>query len=247
MTDARVDSSYALIKGVRHTEFSLPARAKVTAYGYQRLMYEVTSADPFLLAELTTAPSSPFLHAVGRSTQDGFTHFHVAVENDAYVIQDGSGVQIVEDTPPRTQAGAAKTAEYLHHLATYHNVRTLRNPSPMALMEEALSVDVQTYTRASLTSPTDGEPLGQDGVLPPGRKLWITVRNNSSENLYVTAFSLSAQFGIRRIYPERAPYQLVAPGKAFFVNNIEPTVKEPGAEFETEIFKVVRHAGSHLL
>ena len=238
VTDARVDSSYALIKGVRHTEFSLPARAKVTAYGYQRLMYEVTSADPFLLAELTTAPSSPFLHAVGRSTQDGFTHFHVAVENDAYVIQDGSGVQIVEDTPPRTQAGAAKTAEYLHHLATFHNVRTLRNPSPMALMEEALSVDIQTYMRASLTSPTDGEPLGQDGVLPPGRKLWITVRNNSSENLYVTAFSLSARFGIQRIYPERAPYQLVAPGKAFFVNNIEPSVKEPGAESETEIFKV---------
>ncbi|MDE0465265.1 MAG: caspase family protein [Caldilineaceae bacterium] len=236
--DTRVDSSYALIKGVRHTEFSLPARVKVTAYGYQRLMYEVTSADPFLLAELTTAPSSPFLHAVGRSTQDGFTRFHVAVENDAYVIQDGSGVQIVEDRPPRTQAGAAKTAAYLHHLATFHNVRTLRNPSPMALMEEALSFDVQTYTRASLTFPRDGEPLGQDGVLPPGRKLWITIRNNSSENLYVTVFSLSARFGVRRIYPERAPYQLVAPGKAFFVNNIEPSVKEPGAESEAEIFKV---------
>ena len=236
--ESRVDSSYALIKGVRHSEFSLPARAKVTAYGYQRLMYEVTCADPFVLAELTTAPSSPFLHAVGRSTQDGFTRFHVAVENDAYVIQDGSGVQIVKDTPPRTQAGAAKTATYLHHLATFHNVRTLLNPSPMALMEEALSIDVQTYTRASFTSPKDGEPLGQDGVLPPGRKLWITVRNNSSENLYVTAFSLSAQFGIRRIYPERAPYQLVAPGKAFFIHNIEPTVKEPGAESETAVFKV---------
>ncbi len=236
--DARVDSSYALIKGVRHSEFSLPARAKVTAYGYQRLMYEVTSADPFLLAELTTAPSSPFLHAVGRSTQDGFTRFHVAVENDAYVIQDGSGVQIVEERPLRTQAGAAKTAAYLHHLATFHNVRTLRNPAPMALMEEALSVDVQTYTRASLTSPSDGEPLGQDGVLPPGRKLWITVRNNSSENLYVTTFSLSARFGIRRIYPERAPYQLVAPGKSFFVNNIEPAVNDAGAESEKEIFKV---------
>ena len=238
VTESRVDSSYALIKGVRHTEFSLPARVKVTAYGYERLMYEVTCADPFLLAELTTAPSSPFLHAVGGSAQDGFTRFQVAVENDAYVIQDGSGVQIVQDRPARTQAGAAKTVEYLHHLATFHNVRTLRNPAPMALMEEALSIDVQTYTRASFTSPKDGEPLGRDGVLPPGRKLWVTVRNNSSENLYVTAFSLSAQFGIRRIFPDRAPYQLVAPGKEFFINNIEPVVKDPGKESETEIFKV---------
>ena len=77
-----VDSSYALIKGIRPTDFRLPARAKVTAYGYQRLMYEVTCADPFLLAELTTAPSSPFLHAVGRSQSDSFTRFHVAVENE---------------------------------------------------------------------------------------------------------------------------------------------------------------------
>ena len=236
--ESRVDSSYALVKGVRPTDFRLPARAKVTAYGYQRLMYEVTSADPFLLAELTTAPSSPFLRAVGRSTSDSFTRFHVAVENDAYVIQDGSGVQIVHDTPPRTQAGAAKTAEYLHHLATFNNVRTLRNPAPMALMEEALSVEVQTYTRASFTAPKDGESLTQDGVLPPGRKLWVTVRNNSAENLYVTVFALSSHFGIRRIYPERAPYQLVAPGKEFFVNNIEPVVEDTGAEFATEILKV---------
>jgi hypothetical protein len=237
--ESRVDSSYALIKGIRPTDFRLPARAKVTAYGYQRLMYEVTCADPFLLAELTTAPSSPFLHAVGRSQSDSFTRFHVAVENDAYVIQDGSGVQIVHDTPPRTQAGAARTAEYLHHLATFNNVRTLRNPAPMALMEEALSIDVQSYSRAGFTAPKDGEPLSQDGMLPPGRKLWVTVRNNSAENLYVTVFALSSHFGIRRIYPERAPYQLVAPGKEFFVNNIEPTVEDPGAESATEILKVL--------
>ena len=236
--ESRVDSSYAMIKGVRHTQFSLPARAKVTAYGYQRLMYDVSTTDPFLLAELTTAPSSPFLHAAGRGQPDGFTRFHVAVENDVYVIHDGSGERIIQDTPPRTQAGAAKTAEYLHHLATFHNVRTLRNPAPMALMEEALSLEVQSYTRASFTEPKDGEPLGRDGLLPPGRKIWITVRNNSAENLYVTVFALSSNYGIRRVYPERAPYQLVSPGKAFFVNNIEPVVMDPGAESETEIYKV---------
>ena len=234
--ESRVDSSYALIKRVRHTELSLPARAKVTAYGYERLMYEVTSADPFLLAELTTAPSSPFLHAVGRNSP--FTRFHVAVQDGAYVIQDGSGAQIVWDTPPRTQAGAAKTAAYLHHLAAFNNVRGLRNPAPMALMEEALSIEAQTYTHASFTAPKDGEPLAQDAVLPPGRKLWFTVRNNSAENLYVTLFNLSSEFGIRRIYPERAPYQLIAPGKEFFVNNIEPVVVDPDAESATEILKV---------
>ena len=234
--ESRVDSSYALIKRVRHSDLSLPARVKVTAYGYERLMYEVSYADPFLLAELTTAPSSPFLHAVGRSSP--FSRFHVTVQDEAYVIQDGSGTQIVHDRPPRTQAGAAQTAAYLHHLATFNNVRGLRNPTPMALMEDALSIEAQTYTRASFTAPKDGEPLAQDGALPPGRKLWFTVRNNSGENLYVTVFSLSADFGIRRMYPERAPYQLVAPGKEFFVNNIEPLVEDPGAESATEILKV---------
>ena len=234
--ESRVDSSYALIKRMRHTDFSLPARVKVTAYGYERLMYEVSCADPFLLAELTTAPSSPFLHAVGRSSP--FTRFHVTVQDDAYVIQDGSGTQIVRDTPPRTQAGAAKTAAYLHHLATFNNVRSLRNPAPMALMEEALSIEAQTYTRASFTAPKDGEPLAQDGALPPGRKLWFTVRNSSAENLYVTVFGLTSDFGIRRIYPERAPYQLVAPGKGFFINNVEPPVDDPNAESATEILKV---------
>ncbi|MDE0428743.1 MAG: caspase family protein [Caldilineaceae bacterium] len=236
VVDSRVDSSYALIKGVRQAAVSLPARVKVTAYGYERLMYEVSCEDPFLLAELTTAPSSPFLNAVGRSSP--FTRFHVAVENEAYVIQDGSGTQIVWDTPPRTQAGATKTAAYLHHLATFNNVRELRNPAPMALMDGALTVEAQTYSRASLTAPKDGEPLAQDGVLPPGRKLWFTVRNDSAENLYVTVFSLSSHFGIRRVFPERAPYQLVAPGKAFFVNDIEPAVEAPGAESATEILKV---------
>ena len=236
----RIQSRFVLRhgQGCTPTDFRLPARAKVTAYGYQRLMYEVTSADPFLLAELTTAPSSPF-PARGRKEYIG--HFHSLSCHRRKRRLRHSGRQRRPDRPrhpPRTQAGAAKTAEYLHHLATFNNVRTLRNPAPMALMEEALSVEVQTYTRASFTAPKDGESLTQDGVLPPGRKLWVTVRNNSAENLYVTVFALSSHFGIRRIYPERAPYQLVAPGKDFFVNNIEPVVEDTGAEFATEILKV---------
>ena len=31
----------------------------------------------------------------------------------------------------------------------------------------------------------------------------------------------------------------MAPGKEFFVNNIEPTVEDPGAESATEILKVL--------
>ena len=54
----------------------------------------------------------------------------------------------------------------------------------------------------------------------------------------MTVFGLSSHFGIRRIYPERAPYQLVAPGKAFFVNDIEPVVEGPNAESATETLKV---------
>ena len=234
--ESGVDSAYCLIRDVRETDFSLPARAKVTAYGYENLTYEVATADRLLKAALTTTTASPFLSAV--ETGSSFTRFHVAVEDDAYAIQDGSGAQIVRETPPHTPAGAVRTAALLHHLATFNNVRNLRNPAPMALMEDALSVEAQSYTQASFTAPKDGELLAQDGVLPPGRKLWFTVRNNSAENLYVTVFNLSSQFGVRRIYPERAPYQLVAPGKEFFINGIAPEVDDPDAASTTETLKV---------
>ncbi len=234
--ESKVDYAYTLINGVRKADFSLPARAKVTAYGYEDLTYEVATEDPLLRAALTTTHASPFLRVVEAGSP--FTRFHVLVEDDAYVIQDGSGAQIVWETPPRTQVGAAKTAENLHHLATFNNVRALRNPSPMVFLEDALRVEAHTYTRASFTAPKDGEFLGKDGMLPPGRKLWVSVRNESAENLYVTVFNLSAHFGIHRVYPERAPYQLVVPGKGFFIRDIEPGVDDPYAESSIEILKV---------
>lgn len=249
--ETNVDHAYALIRGVHAVDFTLPAKAKVTAYGYENLRYEVATEDPLLIATLTSEDSSPFLSvvdldslyaAVQRWPQAGARQrrtpqFHVSVDHDTYVIQDSSGVQLVQETPAHTAAGAAKTAENLHHLAVFYNVRNLRNPSPLFLLDAGLCVEAQTYTRAGFSAPKDGEPLGQDGVLPPGRKLWLTVRNNSAENLYVTVFNLSAQFGIRRIYPERAPCQLVAAGKEFFISNIE-TATAPDAEAPVEILKV---------
>lgn len=236
VVDAKVDYAYALIEGVQPSDFSLPARAKITAYGYENLAYDVATDDPLMVAALSAEDASPFLQVVEADSRSA--QFFVSVADGHYRIQDGSGVQIVWEMPPHSEAGAAKTAENLHHLAVFQNVRKLRNPSPMPLLDGALSVEAQSYTRAGFSGPKDGEPLGDDGVLPPGRKLWLTVRNNSADDLYVTVLNLSAHFGVYRIYPERAPNQRVAPGKDFFISGIEPEVDDPYAESTTEILKV---------
>ncbi|RME58801.1 MAG: caspase family protein, partial [Caldilineae bacterium] len=227
-------------------EIPVLARVKIAAQSYDNLVYPVAVTDP-LVQKVLRSPKeeggdpeqgfSPFLQVLEEGAAGAF--FQVEARDDHYAVLDAAGVQIVSETPPRTTEGARQVARILEHLAIYNNVRNLRNPSPMPLLADAVTVEAFSYTRAGRTRPTDGIPLDQrDAVLEPGRMVWLTVRNDSAEDLYASVFVLTSDFGIKRIYPRRAAYQKVEAGGAFFVNRLRPRINNPFVGRSPAIFKV---------
>ncbi len=215
------------------------ARVKITARGYDSLLYAVAVDDIAVRAALEGGKGglSPFLQLT--NSDDPGAQFRVITQGDRYVIQDGAGVQIIRESQPRNNEGADVIARQIEHLAVYNNVRNLRNPTPPADLANAIEVEAQAYTRASFSGPSNGMPLeGADNFLTPGHKIWLTFRNKTSETLYVSVFNLNADYGIQRIYPPRAPHATVAPGSKFDIQGIEPKVNNPFVAKSREILKV---------
>jgi hypothetical protein len=218
----------------------LPFRVRVTAKGYDNLVYTVDVDDPSVVDALKSATEpSPFLQIAETEEDRRSAHFRVVTHNEEYVIQDGVGVQIVSKGQPHTPEGAAQIAQNLAHLAIYNNVRNLRNPTPSPAMEKAITVEALSYTRSGFTGPKDGIPLSATGdMLAPGRKIWLKFRNDSEEDLYVTVFNLSANYGIARLYPRQAVNQKIAPGREDFIPGLAPQINNPFATQSREIFKI---------
>ncbi len=242
----RADVDHAWVQlppGLPVDAVPLPARARILSLGFETLVYAVAVSDPWVRAALQGEPPfqdrkpSPFLEVVSHDAPGA--HFRVDATPEGYAIQDGSGAQIVATMPPRTQAGAVQVAQHLHHLAVFHNVRALRNPTPAPLLAHALEVRAYSYTRAGFSAPKDGIPLDEvDHILTPGRRIWVTVRNLSARTLYVAVFNLSSNFGIHRIYPPHAPHQTVVPGAAFHIPRLRPEIHHPSLPAATEVIKV---------
>ncbi|MBI3958059.1 MAG: caspase family protein [Chloroflexi bacterium] len=224
------------------------ARVKIAAQSYNELVYPVAAEDALVRdalvkrveadGALSEEPVNPFLRLT-KTDESAGAIFNVQTHGAQYVVQDASGVQIVVETPPRTAEGAGQVVEILEHLAVYNNVRNLRNPSPAPPLAGALKVEAFSYTDASFSAPKDGIPLHTpDGVLTPGRKIWLAVKNESSEDLYVSIFDLNPDFGIKRLYPRNTANQKVAAGKDFFIPNIRYPVSNPFLGRTQAIFKV---------
>ncbi|MEZ4638585.1 MAG: caspase family protein [Caldilineaceae bacterium] len=216
----------------------VPARVRITAQGYDSLTYTVAVDDPLVLAALDSEEGrSSFLEVV--AADEPGAHFRVLRRGDELAIQDGSGTQIVTERQPATPEGALSIAQNLHHLAVYNNVRNLRNPTEPDDLARGLTVTAQSYTSAGFAGPKDGIPLEDTGnVLTPGRKIWLTVQNDTSETLYVSIFNLDANFGIARISPSRATHHTLAPGKSIPIQGIAPTVNNPFITQSREILKI---------
>jgi len=219
------------------------ARVKIVAQSYDELVYPVAVDDPLLRDALVKVSDggesvTPFLRLTDPD-QDEAAIFYVQSDGDRYVVQDASGVQIVVETPPRTPEGAGRVAQILEHLAVYNNVRNLHNPAPNPPLAGALAVEAFSYTDASFSAPKDGIPLHTpDAVLAPGRKVWLAFKNESPFNLYISVFVLTADFGVKRLYPRQAPNQMVKAGHSFFIPNIRPRVNNPFLGSSPAIFKV---------
>ena len=239
VVQTRLDYAYASLQTtLTKDQIPVPGRVRVTAMGYDSLTYTVAVDDPLVLDALAGAEGkSPFLDLV--AADEPGAHYRVVRRGDTLTIQDGSGVQIVSQGQPHTADGALEIARNLHHLAVYNNVRNLRNPLEPEDLAAGLIVTAESYTSAGFSGPKDGIPL-QDtgGVLTPGRKIWLTVTNNTDETLYVSIFNLDANFGIQRISPSRASHHTLAPGKNIPIQGIAPRVNNPFITQSREILKV---------
>lgn len=238
----RADHCWArLTTAMDFDAIEIPSRVTITGQNYESQVYPVAVDDPLLLAELAPDEAgdsalSPFLRVV--PAQDPTAFFRVQARDGQMGIFDGSGAQIVTQLQPQTPEGAAALAKNLIHLAVYHNVRRLRNPEATPQMEQALAVSAVSYTRLGFSGPTDPLPIDSvHNALPPGRNVWLSVRNEGSEPLYVALFNLTGNYGIYQEYPPRGPYQRLDPGKDFSQRFAAPVLNS-FAERGLEIFKV---------
>lgn len=239
VVQTKLDHVWAQLEtAIQKEDLPKEARVRVTAKGFENLVYTVAVEDPLVTQTLQSeAGASPFL-TIAPADEPG-AHFRVVIRSDQYVIQDGSGVQIVTEGQPLSEDGAAQIAANLHHLAVYHNVRNLRNPSPPPDLQDGVVIEASSYTSAGFTAPKDGIPLADTGmVLTPGRKIWFTAHNKTQETLYLTVFNLNANYGIRRISPARASHHTVAAGQKVDIQSISPRINNPFATRSREILKV---------
>ena len=246
VVESKVDHAWARLEEMSAppgTAIQPGSPVTVTALGYEALTYPVAVDDPLVQRAIQSPEQgrpSPFLEIVPADEPGAI--FRVDVQEDRYRVLDSDGVQILVETPRRNLEGAAKVARNLEHLAVFRNVQRLRNPAPIPVLEGAVSIEAVSYTKIGRSGrpydPQDLREAGHEAVLPPGRKLHVTIRNNTTETLYFSVFNLSANFGIFRLYPETAPYATVAGGKAIQLVGLEPEVNNPFASRSTEIIKV---------
>jgi hypothetical protein len=221
------------------------SRVKISAQSYDNLVYPVAAADGLVRSALMKVNAegeaesiTPFLKLMELGDDAGAL-FRVEVQGNNFVVQDAAGVQIVVDTPPHSAEGAQQVAKYLEHLAVYNNVRNLRNPSINSRLADALKVEAFSYSRAGRSRPEDGIALdNRDAVVEPGRKIWLSVKNVSGEDLYVSVLDLNPDFGIKRLYPRNSSYQKVAAGGELFEPNIRYPINNPFAGRSQAAFKV---------
>lgn len=242
--EVKVDHAWVQLD--QAADIALGSRVVVTSYGLDDQTLRVKVTDD-LLAQTLAGPQNKS-HAEGQTAQtndgspsSGFLElvstdspqYTVTVEDGRYIIQDATGAQVVDETPAVGEEGARQIARTLEHLARYNNVMTLHNPSSFSAMQGAVVIEnLSTYTeRGRGNIPKDPTPLvtserGGDPTITSGDNLYFSVRNTTDAQLYLAIFELTPDFGVNKIYPQRASYQRVAaqtelhiPGKATLNNS----------------------------
>ena len=106
------------------------------------------------------------------------------------------------------------------------------------------SEDLSTFTNMSRSrAPIDPVPLiDPQGVhnaeISSGQKIYFKVHNRSNREVYLAILRLTADFGIEKIYPERATYQRVAANKGIAMQQTI-TLENPRLTRGREIYKVI--------
>ncbi len=223
--EAGLDHAWARLDGPAPVEIA--SRARILSFGYGAQTLPIACTEPTLLAAMShAAAGSPphFLQLVDSQAGQGAALF-VGLEDGCYVAREPAGNLALRVDLPADENGASAAVRALEHIAIFRNVRALRNQALHPGLAGAVEVTEPMGVRASRSGRTDAGqkiPLRRAGgelVAADGQYMAFDVVNQSSQQLYVTVFQLSADYSIQPIAPPKGEGRQVAlaPGHALTV------------------------------
>ncbi|MEM7532639.1 MAG: caspase family protein [Chloroflexota bacterium] len=247
LANATIDelkADFAWGKLDRTAEIAQASRVKIVAYGFNAVSHIVQIDDEMVsnaVANVADGSPSPFLEVVTVANTSATPEFVVNSDSGEYVISDASGVQIVDETPPVSEEGAATVAGALEHLAVYRNTKMLRNPTPDSALRGAITISEPVLGHmgrgSNIVEEGPVRRFGNEYIVDSEDTIVFTVRNNSTQTLYVAVLYLDANFGISRYFPERNRYETMPPGQEISFD-VELFLDNPRLPRATESFKV---------
>lgn len=215
-----VTSGEARARLARPTTLPPGSRARILSFGDDDLTCAVAVDDEQVRTQIATTRAgrpSPFLQVTDPATQDT-ARFVVRRVPDGYYMRESTG-EIIAQVPGTTPADARRVVRALEHLAIFHNVWNLRNPTPESKLRDAVEV-VGPYVGSRMP----GSAVAAAQEVAPGQPVRFELRNGMARPVFVVVFRLGADYSIRRLRPERGAAQALAPGRAgvLLVSDVPP-------------------------
>lgn len=174
--------------------------------------------------EHLTAEHRAALEAVGQSISEagsGFVELSGAdhsVEYQVGVSRDGREFEILDPTGTPfpnlhpalspVASNAALVTKRLVHLSKYHAILELRNYDSQSRLAGKLKIELfrapADYKRGDKPNPLPLEDSGNAPVVKDGDKLFIHIKNESTQVLNVAVLDLQPDWGITQFYPSES-------------------------------------------
>ena len=145
----------------------------------------------------------------------------VSQEGDEFEILDPEGKKFPNLRPAlkATTENAEKIVQRLVHLSKYHLVQQIHNFDSLSRLSGKLLVELfkapENYRRGDKPDPQAFDSPGNAPVVEVGEKLFLHIKNNSSQVLNVAALDLQPDWAIVQFYPtpDRGDFMPVDAGK----------------------------------
>jgi len=232
------------------------SRAKITSFAIadQSVIVAIEDADgthKAAVAEIEARIAgdgvSAFLALNDEHGASRPAHYVVQIREGRFHILDATGVQVIDASPPATgdaiAVSAAQIVDNLEHIAIYNNVLTLRNPLPDGLLQNAVTIEgAVTWTKRQRNNmpadPTELDRVGNVASITAGEKLFFELVNNTTDDLYLALFMLTPDFGVTKLFPQRAGHERVAGGKRIPIPS-SVTLDNSNLASGKQIYKVI--------
>lgn len=194
------------------------------------------------------AASAGFIETAGANESVEY-QVGVSLDGRRFEILDPAGVPFPNLCPSLAPVAdnAARVLERLTHLSRYHTILELRNHDSQSRLAGKLKIELfrvpDDYQRGDKPNPLPLEDPGNTPVIRDGEKLFLHIRNESTQVLNVAVLDLQPDWGITQFYPSeaRGDFVPIDPGKEIWVAT-EFYLPEPLTE-GTDVLKAFATAG----